>query len=124
MFATQELGSENNYDAVLIGAGVMSSTLAALLHEIDPEMRLLIVEKLQAPGLESSFALNNAGTGHAANCELNYTPLKPDGTIAIERALEINSSFEQSLEFWASLTSLGKLDPKKFLNFLPHIDRE
>ncbi len=121
MFATQELGSENSYDAVLIGAGVMSSTLAALLHEIDPEMRLLIVEKLEAPGLESSFALNNAGTGHAANCELNYTPLKSDGNIRIEKALEINRSFEQSLEFWASLTSLGKLDPKKFLNYLPHI---
>ena len=121
MFATQALGSENKYDAVLVGAGVMSSTLATLLHEIDPEMRLLIVERLTAPGLESSAALNNAGTGHAANCELNYTPMNPDGTIGMEKALKINSCFEQSLEFWASLTCLGKLSPNQFLNYLPHI---
>ena len=121
MFETQALGSESKYDAVLIGAGIMSSTLAVLLHELDPDMRLLIVERLHAPGLESSSALNNAGTGHAANCELNYTPLQSDGTLSIEKALTINSAFEQSLEFWASLTSLGKLSPKKFLNYLPHI---
>ena len=121
MFVTQALGSENRYDAVLIGAGVMSSTLAVLINELDPEMRVLIIERLEEPGLESSFALNNAGTGHAANCELNYTPTKADGTIEIEKALRINSSFEQSLEFWASLTDLGKISPKTFLNFLPHI---
>ena len=86
----------------------MSSTLAALLHELDPEVRILMVERLEAAALESTAAINNAGTGHAANCELNYTPLRPDGGISIEKALNINSSFEQSLEFWASLTSLGK----------------
>tara|TARA_Y100001968_G_scaffold292816_2_gene298331 strand:- start:21435 stop:22937 length:1503 start_codon:yes stop_codon:yes gene_type:complete len=119
---TEEIGSDRRYDAVLVGAGIMSSTLAVLLHELEPEMRLLIIERLEAPGLESSSALNNAGTGHAANCELNYTPLQDDRTINIEKALNINFSYEQSLELWASLIALGKLrSPNTFLNFLPHI---
>ncbi len=121
MFVNHELGENIRYDAVLVGAGVMSSTLAVLLKELDPQLKVLIVEKLSQPGLESSYALNNAGTGHAGNCELNYTPLKPDGRIELEKALRINSSFEQSLEFWASLTQMGKLDPERFLHFLPHI---
>ncbi len=99
----------------------MSSTLAVLLHELEPDLRLLIVERLSSAGLESSFAMNNAGTGHAANCELNYTPIKENGSLDITKAFEINKSFEQSLEFWASLTEEGKLIPKKFLNKLPHI---
>ena len=118
---TKTLESEENYDAVLIGAGIMSATLAALLHELKPDMRLLIVERLKAPGLESSSALNNAGTGHAANCELNYTPLMANGQVNTQKAFDINKSFEQSLEFWAFLTERGKLDPTRFLNALPHI---
>ena len=121
MFVNQKPGSESFYDAVLVGAGVMSSTLAVLLNELEPQMRILIVERLSQPGLESSFALNNAGTGHAANCELNYTPMDVDGNISIEKALEINLAFEKSLELWASLVSLGKLSSSKFLNYLPHI---
>ncbi|MFL0774145.1 MAG: malate:quinone oxidoreductase [Prochlorococcus sp.] len=115
------VGSEDHFDAVLVGAGIMGTTLATLLHELDPSLRLLIVERLAQPALESSGAANNAGTGHAANCELNYTPQQPDGTIAISKALEINNSFESSLEFWASLTELGKLDPRVFLHQLPQI---
>ena len=114
-------GSQSRYDAVLVGAGIMSATLAALLHELDPELSLLMVERLQAPGLESSAAENNAGTGHAANCELNYTPLQPDGSVAIAKALAINTAFERSLEFWASLTEKGKLLPQQFLHLVPHI---
>ena len=79
------------------------------------------MERLAEPALESSAAVNNAGTGHAANCELNYTPRQPDGTIATAKALEINHCFECSLEFWASLTEQGKLDPGVFLHQLPHI---
>jgi len=112
---------KQRFDAIFVGAGIMSATLAVLLHEIDPEMRLLMIERLSEPGLESSAALNNAGTGHAGNCELNYTPLNADGTIDIEKALNINSSFEQSLELWASLAALGRLNPKEFLNKVPHI---
>ncbi len=99
----------------------MSSTLAVLLNELDPGLRLLIVERLDSPALESSAAVNNAGTGHAANCELNYTPLQPEGKINPAKALAINYAFEQSLEFWASLTEKGKLSPKKFLNLVPQI---
>ena len=78
----------------------MSSTLAVLLKELEPNIRVLIVERLDSPALESSAAVNNAGTGHAANCELNYTPIKPDGKINFGKALEINHAFEQSLELF------------------------
>ncbi len=113
--------SESTYDAILVGAGIMSSTLAVLLHELEPDLRLLVVERLSSAGLESSCAMNNAGTGHAANCELNYTPFQEDGSIITTKAFEINKSFEQSLELWASLAKKGKLIPKTFLNQLPHI---
>ena len=121
MFSTSATDSKNTYDAILVGAGIMSSTLAVMLHELDPDLRLLIVERLSSPGLESSSANNNAGTGHAANCELNYTPIAEDGGISTNKAFEINKSFEQSLEFWASLVEKGKLMPETFLNKLPHI---
>ncbi len=111
----------DRYDAVLVGAGIMSSTLASLLHALDPEMRLLLVERLEAPALESSAAVNNAGTGHAANCELNYTPQQADGTVSTDKALAINAAFERSLEFWASLAEQGLLDPGSFLHQVPHL---
>lgn len=113
--------SEARYDAVLVGAGIMGATLAALLHELDPELNLLLVERLEAPALESSAAENNAGTGHAANCELNYTPLQADGSVATAKALAINASFERSLEFWSSLCERGRLNPAWFLHQAPHI---
>ena len=99
----------------------MSATLATLLHELDPDLRLLVVERLEAPALESSAAGNNAGTGHAANCELNYTPLQADGTISMAKPLAINASFECSLEFWSSLCEQGRLDPSGFIHRVPHI---
>ncbi len=109
------------YDAVLIGAGIMSATLAALLNELDSNLRLLLIERLDEPGLESSAALNNAGTGHAANCELNYTPIESNGEISLSKALAINVAFERSLEFWASLAEKNKLSPNKFLHLVPHL---
>ena len=111
----------DRYDAVLVGAGIMSSTLASLLHALDPGLRLLLVERLEGPALESSAAVNNAGTGHAANCELNYTPKQSDGTVATVKALSINAAFERSLEFWASLAETGQLDPASFLHQVPHL---
>ena len=99
----------------------MSATLATLLHELDPALRLLVVERLEAPALESSAAGNNAGTGHAANCELNYTPMQADGTVSTEKPLAINASFECSLEFWSSLCEQGRLDPSLFIHRVPHI---
>ena len=74
----------------------MSATLAALLHQLDPELRLEIYEVLEGPALESSNAWNNAGTGHAALCELNYTPERSDGSIEIGKVLEVNTEFDLS----------------------------
>ncbi|WP_320675061.1 malate:quinone oxidoreductase [Prochlorococcus sp. MIT 1341] len=113
--------TDSRYDAVMVGAGIMSATLASLLHKLDPTLRLLIVERLGGPGLESSSALNNAGTGHAANCELNYTPLRADGSVEVAKAISINFAYERSLEFWASLSKENNLDPSKFLHRVPHI---
>ena len=111
----------NNYDAILVGAGIMSGTLALLLSEILPELKILIIEKLHTPGSESTGAFNNAGTGHAANCELNYTPLDDNGDLKIEKALSTNRAFEISMSLWASLYKTGKIDIKNFLQFIPHI---
>jgi len=111
----------SDYDAILVGAGIMSATLAILLTEIHPDINILILEKLDNAGKESTSALNNAGTGHAANCELNYTPINNEGEIEFKKALLINNSFEKSLELWASLYEKGKIDCKKFLRFTPHI---
>ena len=115
------LEDDNKYDAVLVGAGIMSSTLALLISELLPDIKILIVERLSSPGLESTGVFNNAGTGHAANCELNYTPMDEKGVIEIDKALSINNAFEMSLELWASLYESGKIDINKFLNFIPHI---
>ena len=111
----------DQYDAVLVGAGIMSATLASLLHALDPDLRLLLVERLEGPALESSAAANNAGTGHAANCELNYTPQRSDGRIDTSKALAINAAFECSLAFWASLAERGLLRSELFLHQVPHL---
>lgn len=115
------ISNKFDYDAVLIGAGIMSSTLALLLTELIPEIKILIVEKLDSSGKESTGAFNNAGTGHAANCELNYTPKDATGKISIEKAISINNSFEISLEFWSSLHERGIININNFLKFTPHI---
>ena len=113
--------NNSDYDAIFVGAGIMSATLAILLTEIYPDIKILILEKLDSAGKESTSAFNNAGTGHAANCELNYTPINNKGEIEFKKALSINNSFEKSLELWASLYETGKIDCKKFLRFTPHI---
>ena len=113
--------NNNYYDAVLVGAGIMSGTLALLLTEVLPDIKILIIEKLDNPGSESTGAFNNAGTGHAANCELNYTPIDEKGNIQIDKALFINRSFEKSMSLWASLHAAEKIDIRKFLKFIPHI---
>ena len=106
----------------LVGGGVMSLTLAALINEILPNLQVNILERLSACGLESSDALNNAGTGHAGYCELNYTPADKTGNINIDRALEINQNFEASLIFWAYLNKKYPFfNTKKFIKKTPHI---
>src|ERR1700730_15853207 len=90
-------------DVVLIGAGIMSATLAVLLKELQQNLTIHIFETLQNAAEESSNAWNNAGTGHAALCELNYTPEKNGGIIDISKALEVNTEFDLSRQFWTHL---------------------
>lgn len=108
-----------DYDLVLVGAGIMSATLAALICELYPHLRILIVEKLSEPALESSGSLNNAGTGHAGFCELNYTPMTDNG-VDIQKAIDVNMSFQRSKEFWAYLVSKGYIN-NSFITKIPHI---
>ncbi len=108
-------------DVLLVGGGVMSATLGTLLSQLDPELSIVMVERLDHVAQESSDAWNNAGTGHAGYCELNYTPQNADGTIAIERALAINASFEVSLQFWSWLVEQKLLpEPEVFIHATPH----
>nr|WP_315169878.1 malate:quinone oxidoreductase [uncultured Flavobacterium sp.] len=111
-----------NSDVVLIGAGIMSATLGLLLKELQPDLKIEIYERLDAAALESSDAWNNAGTGHSAFCELNYTPESPDGTINPAKAISIAEQFEVSRQFWSYLVSEGKLaSAKEFIKSIPHI---
>jgi malate dehydrogenase (quinone) len=109
-------------DMVFVGAGVMSATLATLLKELQPEVTIEIIEALDMVAAESTNAWNNAGTGHAALCELNYTPEKPDGSVDISKAIQINEAFEVSKQFWASLVERRRLpQPKEFITPVPHM---
>lgn len=114
--------TEHKVDVLLVGSGAMSATLAALLSELDPTLNMLMVERLPKVAAESTDAWNNAGTGHAGYCELNYTPMDSDGNIDIKRALAINASFEVSLQFWSYLVEKNILpEPKNFINPTPHL---
>lgn len=92
-----------HYDVVLVGSGIMSATLGALLKSLDATLNILMIERLPNVAAESTDAWNNAGTGHAGYCELNYTPENNQGAVETNRALAINASFEVSLQFWAHL---------------------
>lgn len=114
--------TENRTDIVLVGGGIMSATLAAMLKEVQPDATVELFESLDGPALESSNALNNAGTGHAALCELNYTPQNSDGTVGITRALKVNTEFDLSRQFWAYMVRKGALgEPESFIHDVPHI---
>lgn len=111
-----------NPDVVLIGGGIMSATLGIMLKRLNPELTLQIVESLPRVALESSHAWNNAGTGHAALCELNYTPQKADGSVDVSKAISINEQFENSKHFWAHLVEEGVItDPSVFIKRVPHM---
>ncbi len=108
-------------DVLLVGAGVMSATLGKLLSLLDPALKIMMVERLGKVAHESSHGLNNAGTGHAGYCELNYTPQLADGSVNISRALVINAAYEVSLQFWSHLVEQGVLpSPGKFINPICH----
>lgn len=109
-------------DVVLIGGGIMSATLGTLLKQLQPEWKIVVCERLSEVAQESSNAWNNAGTGHAALCELNYMPEAPDGSVDPAKAVGINEQFQQSRQLWASLVERGVLDePSTFINATPHM---
>ncbi|MCR8871844.1 malate:quinone oxidoreductase, partial [Peribacillus frigoritolerans] len=109
-------------DVILIGGGVMSATLGSLLKELAPEWEIKVFEKLANAGEESSNEWNNAGTGHSALCELNYTSEKADGSIDISKAIKINEQFQVSLQFWSYLVNCKLIDnPQDFIMPLPHM---
>ena len=109
-------------DVVLIGAGMMSATLGTFLKELDPTLDVAMFEALHDCAQESSGSWNNAGTGHAANCELNYTPQRKDGSVDISKALEVNTEFDLSRQLWAFLVRKGAIpDPRAFLHPCPHM---
>src|SRR4051794_21314820 len=100
----------------------MSATLGTLLQELQPDWKIAVFERLHDVALESSNAWNNAGTGHAALCELNYTPEGKDGSVDPSKAIAINEQFQQSRQFWSSLVERGVLDePSTFINSTPHM---
>src|SRR6516164_3352034 len=114
--------STHQPDDLLVGAGIMSATLAVFLKELDPSLKIELHEVLGSAAQESSNAWNNAGTGHAALCELNYTPEKPDGSIDISEAVQVNTEFDLSRQFWSYLVRKGAIrDPQSFIHPTPHM---
>ena len=113
----------DNPDVVLIGSGVMSANLGALLKRLDPTLRIQVYEAADELAYEASNGWNNAGTGHAGICELSYTPKRePDGTVKVQKLIDIYQEFEQSLQFWGQAVASGMIDnPKEFINPVQHI---
>ncbi|MBN8208839.1 malate dehydrogenase (quinone) [Bacillus sp. NTK071] len=116
------MGNNQKKDIILIGAGVMSATLGSLLKQLAPEWEIKVFEKLDSAGEESSNEWNNAGTGHAALCELNYTSENADGSIDISKAVKVNEQFQLSRQFWSYLVKNGLIsNPQDFIMPLPHM---
>ncbi|WP_392890124.1 malate dehydrogenase (quinone) [Pseudomonas migulae] len=109
-------------DVLLIGGGIMSATLGVWLNELEPDLSMEMVERLDGVALESSNGWNNAGTGHSALAELNYTPEDENGKVSIPKAVEINEAFQISRQFWAWQVQQGVLkNPRSFINSTPHM---
>ena len=109
-------------DVVLIGGGIMSATLGAFIKQLEPTWTISLFERLDEAGLESSGPWNNAGTGHAALCELNYSPAAKDGSVDPSKALHINEQFQLSRQFWSHLVDSNVIgSPKGFINTVPHM---
>ncbi len=117
------MNSAKNLDVALIGGGIMSATLGTFLKLLKPELSIGVFERLDAPALESSNAWNNAGTGHAALCELNYMPDSKDGSLPNpNKAIAINEQFQLSRQFWAYLVENKILkSPESFIHSTPHM---
>ncbi|MCG7267525.1 MULTISPECIES: malate dehydrogenase (quinone) [Corynebacterium] len=115
------MAHKDSVDVALIGAGVISTTLSVMLKQLQPDWSQVIIERLDTPGAESSDPWNNAGTGHSALCELNYTP-EVNGKIDISKAVGVNEKFQVSRQFWSYLVEQNVLgDPSEFINKVPHV---
>jgi malate dehydrogenase (quinone) len=118
----ESVNPAESVDVVLIGGGIMSATLGSLISQLEPDWSIRVYERLGEVAQESSNAWNNAGTGHAALCELNYMPENPDGTVSAAKAVSINEQFQISRQYWAYLVSIGALpEPHNFINSTPHM---
>ncbi|GAA2197789.1 malate:quinone oxidoreductase [Sinomonas flava] len=116
------ISTTRSADVVLIGGGIMSATLGAFLKKLEPSWSIVLFERLDEVGLESSGPWNNAGTGHAAYCELNYTPQAKDGSVNPAKALSINEGYQLSRQFWSHLVNDGSIgDPSSFIHTVPHM---
>lgn len=114
--------NNSSKDFILIGAGIMSATLGVLIKKLIPDAKIKIFERLDKVGTESSSAWNNAGTGHSAFCELNYTPQREDGSIDLTKALRISEQFEVSKQFWSYLVKNKHIKTKRpFINDIDHM---
>lgn len=115
--------SVRNFDIALVGGGIMSATLGVLLKKVNPELSIVLFERLEDFALESSNPWNNAGTGHAALCELNYMPDSKDGSLPDpKKAIAINEQFQVSRQFWSTLVKQGILEkPETFIRTVPHM---
>jgi malate dehydrogenase (quinone) len=115
-----DLAATARTDVVLVGAGIMSATLGALLRRLEPDWSITLIERLDAAAAESSSPWNNAGTGHAGLCEMNYTP-EHDGSIDITKAVAVNEQFQATRQFWAYAVENGILTDPGFVNAVPHV---
>ncbi|QJD92380.1 malate dehydrogenase (quinone) [Duganella dendranthematis] len=115
--------ADRSVDVLLIGGGIMSATLGTYLTELEPKWTFEVFERLDKVAEESSNGWNNAGTGHSALCELNYTPMDDKGVVHIDKAIEINESFQISRQFWSHQVRKGVLgNPREFINSTPHMN--
>ena len=116
------ISNTKDADVVLIGGGIMSATLGTMLKQLEPNWKIVLFEQLDTPGLESSSPWNNAGTGHSALCELNYSPAAKDGSVNPAKAIHINEQFQLSRQFWSHLVDESLIgSPKGFINTVPHM---
>ncbi|WP_251517152.1 MULTISPECIES: malate dehydrogenase (quinone) [Staphylococcus] len=116
------MSNSESKDVILIGAGVLSTTFGSFIKDLAPDWNIKLFERLEKPAIESSNERNNAGTGHAALCELNYTVEQKDGSVDVEKAKEINEEFEISKQFWSHLVKSNQIqNPQEFIRPLPHI---
>lgn len=116
--------SASSTDVVLIGGGIMSAHLGTMLKRLDPRLAIEVYEAGPELARESSDGWNNAGTGHAGLCELNYTPppAVAGAPVDVTKAVEIFARFEQSRQFWSYAVAQGLAPrPAEWIRAVPHL---